>query len=427
MSIKISEPRLVYAPQMNEAISKWGVYAIPRMWREPSGELVVRFNGEEDSSDVKNMQRAPNLYFSSSDNGESWVCCPNGNEKYNISVLTGIDPPYRKLKCGDTVFAESVRGLPPIENIGFQKEFVTPCRDAVVHTYRWGDLPCECRRLMFGRISGENGRVERSETQMDFSEREIHVVYKANSGGEFIPVEECVNPHIFRLPYFSAISEVNGELVAVTCGQNPDVSDRYYTEVYLIVSYDGGKTWTYRSTVAGGITEVPYGYGGDGMEVSLAADKKGDLYCVMRMDLSSDPRTDRDNITDTMLCISRDCGHTWSAPRAIADSSVTPHIIALEDVLLLIYGRPGVHVKFSTDRGESWSEPQTLIGKTLKEERENGRSDFESKYGDPDSYCNTFWEYISPREIIVLYNDLRYPDSLNVPTKAAFVRNISVD
>ena len=69
MSIKISEPRLVYAPQMNEAISKWGVYAIPRMWREPSGELVVRFNGEEDSSDVKNMQRAPNLYFSSSDNG----------------------------------------------------------------------------------------------------------------------------------------------------------------------------------------------------------------------------------------------------------------------------------------------------------------------------------------------------------------------
>ena len=61
MKITISDPVLVYAPEMNEAISHWGVYAIPRMWREPSGELVVRFNGEEDSSDFDNLHRAPNL------------------------------------------------------------------------------------------------------------------------------------------------------------------------------------------------------------------------------------------------------------------------------------------------------------------------------------------------------------------------------
>jgi len=72
MNIQISAPKLVFAPEMTKEISHWGVYAIPRMWREPNGELVVRFNGEEDSSDIDRMNRAPNLYFVSQDNGNTW-------------------------------------------------------------------------------------------------------------------------------------------------------------------------------------------------------------------------------------------------------------------------------------------------------------------------------------------------------------------
>ena len=33
MKIEMSDPILVYAPEMTEAVSRWGVYAIPRMWR----------------------------------------------------------------------------------------------------------------------------------------------------------------------------------------------------------------------------------------------------------------------------------------------------------------------------------------------------------------------------------------------------------
>ena len=84
MKLQMSDPVLVYAPEMNEAISHWGVYAIPRMWREPTGELVVRFNGEEDSSDFENLHRAPNLYFTSRDDGETWELCENGEELYKM-------------------------------------------------------------------------------------------------------------------------------------------------------------------------------------------------------------------------------------------------------------------------------------------------------------------------------------------------------
>lgn len=425
MKIQISEPILVYAPEMTETISRWGVYAIPRMWREPTGELVVRFNGEEDSADIENMQRAPNLYFTSWDNGSTWECCPDGEQRYDISVLTGIDPPYRKLANGDTVYVKYVPNLPPIKNTPYQKEFVTPCGEAIVRSYRWGDIPQECRRVRFGRIGKESGKIEEFETEMDFPERQIHVVSQGYSEGKYVKVEEYVQPFIFRLPYFSAVCEMpNGELAAVCCGQNPD-ADKYYGEVYLIVSADGGHTWQKRSVVAGGITQLPYGFGGDGFEVSLTVGPEGDLYSVMRMDLSSDPRKDP-HPTDLMLCISRDGGYTWSEPRPIADSSVTPHIAQLKDVVIAIYGRPGVHLKYSTDKGVTWSEPLTLIGKTLTEERARGRDDFESKYGAPDSYCNIFWEQISDSEMLVLYNDLTYPDRNGVPTKAAFVRKIKV-
>lgn len=39
MKLTIGDPVLVYAPEMNEASSHWGVYAIPRMWRAPRVSL----------------------------------------------------------------------------------------------------------------------------------------------------------------------------------------------------------------------------------------------------------------------------------------------------------------------------------------------------------------------------------------------------
>ena len=63
------------------------------------------------------------MYFTSRDDGETWELCENGEELYSISVLTGIDPPYRKLSNGDTVYVKSVWGLPPITDTTYRKEF----------------------------------------------------------------------------------------------------------------------------------------------------------------------------------------------------------------------------------------------------------------------------------------------------------------
>ena len=110
----MSAPILVYAPEMNERVGKWGVYAIPRMWRASGGELVIRFNGEADNADINTLFVLENLYFVSKDNGDTWTFEPNGEKLYDISVLTGIDPPYLFLENGETLFFKYKTNCAPI-------------------------------------------------------------------------------------------------------------------------------------------------------------------------------------------------------------------------------------------------------------------------------------------------------------------------
>ena len=61
MSIKVEvlQPNLVFCAPVNEGTLKWGVYCIPRLWRMPTGELVIRFNGEEDCCLVEECREYP--------------------------------------------------------------------------------------------------------------------------------------------------------------------------------------------------------------------------------------------------------------------------------------------------------------------------------------------------------------------------------
>jgi hypothetical protein len=93
---------------------------------------------------------------------------------------------------------------------------------------------------------------------------------------------------------------------------------------------DHGKTWRPRGVIIGragtrfGATE----------EVSMI--RLGDeIMCVDRMDVA----TTHDPHRSTMLARSSDNGLTWSAAEPEASSSVTPHLVKLEDgVVALVFG-----------------------------------------------------------------------------------------
>lgn len=432
IDVKMSKEVLVYAPKMNEKVATWGVYALPRLWREKGGELVVRFNGEEDCADTDRMFVLPNLFFRSFDEGESWEIVENGEEIYDISVWTGINPPYLTLKNGKKIAVKSKKGCKSIKGIPCKAEFIPPNKEGIVRVYEYKDIPEECKGI-FLEIVEPNGDISQTPINYDFPERGVHVNAQALVENitvpVFKPVEELIQPYIFKSPYFSGLTELpDGTLLAVCGGQNPSVTDRFCTDVYLVESLDGGVTWKKRATIADGNDGcVPFGYGGDGHELSLTRAENGDLLCVMRMEMSVCEEGVEPPMFDAMLSISSDNGYTWSQPKAVADSSVTPHVIALKDgIVVMIYGRPGVHFKVSQNNGKTWSESYSIIGKTLEEELKAGRSLGDIKYFDTSSYSNTFVEKVSDDTVIVLYNDMKYDDGTGRPTKAGLVKKITV-
>lgn len=420
MKVVLEDARLVFSPPVNQETEKWGVYAIPKLWRDIGGELVVRFNGEADSGVCE--QCVPNLYFISEDEGESWKQIENGDERYDIRYLTGINPPFLRLKNGDLIGVRPKDNRQPVSGLRPAAEYEIPCGSSITRVYRYGDLPEECIGLELFRKRGEVETIE--EIKMDFPEREIMVTAKGRSsdGGAWIDLPEYVQSNLFSSPYFTGMVELSdGCLAAVAHGQTPSVSDRQCEDAYLVVSEDGGKTWRMRSVIASA-PEMPFGCCGDGGEMSLAESTNGNLICAMRTDMSIEGYP-----ADTLVCLSEDGGYTWTKPKKAADSSVTPHVVSLADgIVLLIYGRPGVHFKISEDNGKTWSSSYPIIGKTLSEELYEGKSYMDAKYFDTTSYSNTFVEKLSDHSILVLFNNLQYDDGDGKKHKAAFVQKITV-
>ena len=170
---------------------------------------------------------------------------------------------------------------------------------------------------------------------------------------------------------------------------------------------------------------MPFGYTGDGHEVSLAVTKTGALICAMRMEMSINPDI-ATPICDTMIAISRDYGYSWETPFSVSGSSVTPQVMAFEKgVTAVVYGRPGVHVKHSIDDGKTWSDSVSIIGKTLEAYRKDGISDANSKYFNTCSYSNVFIEKLSENSMLVLYNNAKYDPGDGLHHKAAFVRTVT--
>lgn len=415
-----TEKRVVYAAPINDATLIWGVYCLPRMWRKPDGELTIRINGEQDCPDKKTASKADTLYFCSSDKGKTWR---QTGEKQNFSYITGISAPVLSLKNGKKIAFKNVEGLKPIVGIREVCRFEMPNKEGIYKAYRYGDIPKDAKGLKMVEFDSFGNIVWSDCVDMGFPEREVFVVAYPNVNGKYIKRDEYLLPMPWSSPYMSSLTEYDEKtLLALTTGQNPLVNDRYCPDVYVMESTDKGKTWRKRGTVANGFY-MPNGYSGDGTEVSMCKTCDGTLICVMRMEMSVTEL----HLCDTMMARSFDGGFTWLEPVSVAESSVTPHIVALKNgIVVLIYGRPGVHFKYSLDNGKTFSESTAIIGETLSEKRARGISDAVSKYGDMDSYSNTFVEVVGDDSLLVVYNDMKYDTGDGKNHKATMVAEIKL-
>lgn len=418
------EAKPIFIAPVNERASHWGVYAIPWMWRTPDGKIYICVNGTPDNADIDYGFSPFDLLFVSEDGGESFH--EADKESVKLPSFTGVEPPYYRLSDGRFL---SVRLCPentPIENVEPYKIFPGVNGEFLFYAYRLGDIPASSRALEMEEYSPDGKLMKREPLTIDFPSLEIPVfgAAKVTDGKETL-LDEYVPVKSQRLETYHTIHALcelrDGTILACTRGQAASVSDGVYDMVYCLASEDGGKTFRYRADITSPTDAPKFGYS---YENSLTVAPNGDLLVVMRTEHCAVPEIEP--TTDAMFSRSTDNGHTWSTPVAIADGCVTPHLITLKNgVIVFVYGRPGVHMKYSTDSGKSWSEPITLIGKTLSEHRARGDDYMDCKFWDMDTYANTFVEVLSEDTFLICYTDMKYQTGDGLNHRTTLVRKIT--
>ena len=171
----------------------------------------------------------------------------------------------------------------------------------------------------------------------------------------------------------------NGDLLATMYG-NLKGDTKYRT--IAVRSTDQGQTWQYLATVAYDPNdpnpELPGDYCGY-CEPSLALLPGGTLLCMMRTEGATEP------YRPMYTSWSDDMGKTWSKPTPTQPhlKNVWPTLAVLDnDVVACIYGRPGVHVVFSTDNGHTWTDRVTFTNLTTVWDKMDRPDGWISGYAD---------------------------------------------
>ena len=153
----------------------------------------------------------------------------------------------------------------------------------------------------------------------------------------------------------------NGDLLATMYGVlEGDVQYR----TMIVCSQDKGLNWHYVTTVAYDAEDPHPEFAGDWdgyCEPSMAQLGDGQLLCIMRTEGATPP------YKPMYTSWSRDMGKTWTDPIPTRPylQNAWPTLAVLDDgMVACIYGRPGVHVVFSTDNGQTWTDRVTLTSHT---------------------------------------------------------------
>jgi hypothetical protein len=384
VQIDISAPTTVAVSAPGER--RWGFHQFPALARLPDGRILLMF---ADAPDASESHGEPAPAFVSSDDGASWQPYteepPATRPHFSVSHVTNgealIVPSGRYFDC------DGARWVLP-EPVAVAQVYGT------LYTYRCEDLPAEvqdyCRLLPALRHDPADAGWHRESVDYDMGGR----LAWRREGSTLLP-----------RPFFERAAIVYGDEVMFA-----DYRARFAMDdgtvppkgcTWLMVSADGGRSFHRRALVGGDLT------GRDLMgEAALAATPAGDLVCVVRRS---------DQVQKPMgITWSRDAGRTWTPVADLLEFGVFPNLQPLDSgVLVLSYGRPGVHLAFSADgAGDLWDRHATIVT---------------GDHGDVqrDSCGYTSLLRLSEDSCLLAYSDFGHVGSNGAQHKAICVRRVS--
>lgn len=414
VSVRLCERQVLFVAPDNEAALSWGVYGCPDMYRDADGHLVVHDDGREDSYDDDAVAQVPPVTLRSTDNGKTWAPYVRPNEGVFGHLREGYGAPNKVFFLSDGSRVQFLPKSPPanLDALGVRPRALamSPNEFGLQGIYRQADVPTDARVFEVRHWPAGTATPRVADGCFDVPDWSFDATVKAKTGtGMWPDVTPTFAPlmagncGLYHGPGGQeALAEapdgvwLTGLVQRIACERN----SYRCNELLCVASADRGRTWLARGTI------IPRGKTRFGPANEFAMIRLGgEIICVSRLDHA----TVYDPHREAVLARSGDHGFTWSAAEPVASTSVTPHLVGLENgIVALVYGRPGVHVRFSTDGCRTWSAPTSLIGRTLEAELAAGRDAVSAMYSDMSSYSNTRTAVTGTDRFLVLYTDFKY-------------------
>ena len=177
----------------------------------------------------------------------------------------------------------------------------------------------------------------------------------------------------------------------------------YLYSTWCIISRDGGKTFSYLSSIADVKTyPIP--------DINAEGYCETDIYYFGGGHIVAVLRTGGHEVYSPLYCShSYDSGKTWGAPYEINGWGVLPKLLRVSDGrLVLLSGHIHTFIMFSEDEGVSWSEPFII-------------EPCDGKWVNSPSGYNTAFES-APGELTVIYDDPK--EGIAEGAEYGYVRNV---
>jgi hypothetical protein len=386
MRARLGVPVVVCTSDVGER--RWGHHQFVSISEYPGNRILLRHHAAEDA--VK-AYGTPNPTYISSDAGKTW-------ESFSEE---GLPPSGLTCPASDGHFI-CLPMAKPLDTKAANLTMPQPVASAGWRSFRVDECPEPVQRFMReyegARWDPQVGRWQPEQVLFDTSGALVRCPGKDG--------EPCL---LSRTAFERAPLRVGKELILADYRLNYVQEDGAVPGnwgITCMVSQDNGKTWNRRATIA--LDKQ----GTDNLtEPMLAENVNGELVCVIRRSHAG--------AKSMMITYSGDKGKTWEKPVTLdqlGKFGVFPALVQLEcGVMVLSYGRPGVHLAFSPDgTGRDWSKPFTLI-----------EGDAKAALKHTDGYTTLL--PLGKNKLLMAYTDFEHHDPEGQQRKAIVVRELTIE
>lgn len=394
-------PAIVYVSEKPTQEDGWGFVQFPSLSWLSDGRMLLIFQVAKDSAESYGKESY--RYFVSKNQGKQWEEV-RGEDKEKALSLSGL-----LLEDGSHLSVETTQAaevsklsLPehPFGWIPFDYTYSEPHK-----AYRFDDLAPELRTIVLRRTDREgHAQVVRAPITLS---RDLRLE------------TESLLPIIF----FGSLKTWKEGLLLGVFYPSFDFSEKGAVDTkcgtLLVYSEDQGKSWhqldrlPYRPDVKydpkafmrGGFTEV-----------ACELLDGGDLLLALRTaDATPEPFPGFVEC-GPLYVVKRSAEGKWTVPQPVSPYGVMPQLLQLKNGLhVLSYGRPGIQVRLSGDRGDHWSAPLEIVEATRLDPR-----------AETCGYSSIVEDPKDPNAFFIAYSNFMFEDTSKISHKAIQVQRCRI-